>query len=192
MYNNEDGVMMEGNCFNFATALEACTLLSALGLGKQVHGKLIRSRVNIDINNVVVGTALINMYSKFGSLNYAQRVFDWMLEKNVIAWTLMITGYAIHGIGSQALEIFRQMLETGMGYFKQKRDKYGIFPIVDHYTCVVDLLERDGRLTEARNLLDEVGDGVISDDSSGETILGAFLGACRLHGDVEMGSKVAQ
>ncbi|XP_043720889.1 putative pentatricopeptide repeat-containing protein At2g01510 [Telopea speciosissima] len=216
MYNNEDGLMIEGNCFTFATALEACTLLSALGLGKQIHVKLIRSRVNIDINNVVVGTALINMYSKSGSLNYAQRVFDRMLEKNVITWTSIITGYAIHGIGSQALEIFQQMLETGvkpnevtfvsvltacshcgfveegMRYFKLMREKYGILPRADHYTCVIDLLGRAGRLTEARSLLEEIEDEDISDDSSSETIWGAFLGACRLHGDVEMGSRVAE
>ncbi|XP_042478050.1 pentatricopeptide repeat-containing protein At2g13600-like [Macadamia integrifolia] len=215
MYNNEDGLMMEGNCFTFSTALEACTLLSALGAGKQIHVKLIRSGVNIDINNVVVGTALINMYSKSGSLNYAQKVFDRLLEKNVIAWTSMITGYAIHGIGSQALELFQQMLEIGVkpnevtfisvltacshcgfveegiGYFKLMKDKYGILPRADHYTCVIDLLGRAGRLTEAWSLLEEIGNGDINDDS-GETIWGAFLGACRLHGDLEMGSRAAQ
>ncbi|KAJ4955990.1 hypothetical protein NE237_012773 [Protea cynaroides] len=216
MYTNEDGLMLEGNCFTFSTALEACTLLSALELGKQIHVKLIRSRINNDINNVVVGTALINMYSKSGRLNYAQRVFDRMLEKNVISWTSMITGYAIHGIGSQALEIFQQMLETGvkpnevtfvsvltacshcgfvqegMRYFQLMRGKYGIVPRADHYTCVIDLLGRAGRLTEARSLLEEIGDEDISEDSFSETIWGAFLGACRLHGDVEMGIRVAK
>ncbi|KAJ4954388.1 hypothetical protein NE237_011171 [Protea cynaroides] len=179
------------------------------------HGLTLLAKMYTNEDGLML-EALINMYSKSGLLNYAQRVFDQILEKNVISWTSMITGYAIHGIGSQALEIFQQMLETGvkpnevtfvsvliacnhcgfvqegMRYFKLMKDKYGILPRADHYTCVIDLLGRAGRLTEARSLLEEIADEDISDASSSETIWGAFLGACRLHGDVEIGIRVAK
>ncbi|KAJ4956793.1 hypothetical protein NE237_013576 [Protea cynaroides] len=77
------------------------------------HGLTLLAKMYTNEDGLML-EALINMYSKSGLLNYAQRVFDQILEKNVISWTSMITGYAIHGIGSQALEIFQQMLETGV------------------------------------------------------------------------------
>ncbi|KAF8388386.1 hypothetical protein HHK36_027053 [Tetracentron sinense] len=212
MYRNEDGLTAQGNCFTFATGLEACSLLTALEIGKQIHAKLIRTLMNADINNVVVGTALVDMYSKSGNLNYAQSVFNRMVGKNVVSWTSMITGYAVHGFGSRALEVFQEMMEMGiklnevtfvsilaacshcglveegMQYFKLMREKYRMVPGDDHYTCVIDLLGRAGRLVEAWNLLEEIkGNGY-----SGEAIWGALLGACRLHGNVEMGSRVAE
>ncbi|XP_010241113.1 PREDICTED: pentatricopeptide repeat-containing protein At4g15720-like [Nelumbo nucifera] len=215
MYTNKDGLVVQGNCFTFTTSLEACSLLSVLELGKQIHAKLIRTVVNADVNNVVVGTSLVDMYSKSGSLSYAQRVFNRMMERNVVSWTSMLTGYAIHGFGFQALEIFHQMMEMGveptevtfvsvltacshcglveegLNYFKMMKEKYRLLPGSDHYTCVIDLLGRAGRLDEAWGLLEEIESEEVIDGSSIETIWGALLGACRLHGNVEMGSRVA-
>ncbi|OVA19105.1 Pentatricopeptide repeat [Macleaya cordata] len=215
-YSKENDLAMQGNCLTLTAALEACSLLTVLELGKQIHGKLVRTTVSADINNVFVGTALIDMYSKSGNLHYAERVFSRMETKNVVSWTSMISGYAIHGLGFRALEAFEQMLEMGiepnlvtfisvlsscrhcglivegMQYFKLMKDKYGMVPRGDHYACVIDLLGRAGRLDEAWSLLEEIEESEGNDEFYGGSIRGALLGACGSHGNVEMGSRVAE
>ncbi|XP_058092555.1 pentatricopeptide repeat-containing protein At5g16860-like [Magnolia sinica] len=217
MYH-EDG-STRGNCFTFSAALNACSLLTALDLGKQIHAQSVRTVITSDTNSVELETALIDMYSKSGNLNYARRVFDRMGERNVVSWTSMIMGHAIHGRGSQALEVFQQMLnsglepnevtfvvvlsacshcglvEEGMRYFKLMREKYGIIQRSEHYACMVDLLGRAGKLTEAWSLIEGImcvdNDGS-GDDGNDGAVLGALLGGCQLHGDVKMGSQVAK
>ncbi|KAL9666013.1 hypothetical protein QQ045_000335 [Rhodiola kirilowii] len=61
----------------------------------------------------------------------------------------------------------------------------GLKPRVEHYTCMVDLLGRAGLLTEAEDLI--LNMSIKPDD----VIWKALLGACKTHGNVEMGERVA-
>ncbi|XP_059626875.1 pentatricopeptide repeat-containing protein At2g13600-like [Cornus florida] len=216
MYSNEDRLRVEGNCLTIVVGLAACRDLTDLERGKQLHSKLIRTLTNADINNVAVGTALVDLYSKSGNLKYAQTAFDLMLEKNVAAWTSIITCYAVHGFGFRALEIFQQMMEMdvepnevtfvsvlnacshcglvgeGLQYFKLMREKYKLIPEEDHYTCLIDMLGRVGRLEDAWCLLEEIEDLEMSKGCSTGTVWTAMLGACKLHGNVELGRRVAK
>ncbi|KAL3517788.1 hypothetical protein ACH5RR_020377 [Cinchona calisaya] len=215
MYSNEEGLIVNGNCLTFVVGLEACSSLTDLEKGKQIHAKTVRMLVSADISNVVIGTALIDMYSKSGKLNYAQRVFDLMVEKNAVAWTSIIMGYAVHGLGFDALKLFQQMIGTGfepnevtfiavltacshsglvdsgLQYFKMMK-KYNLVPREDHQTCLIDMLGRFGRLDEAFHLLEETEATEWSGEPSRATAWAALLGACHLHGNVKLGEKVAK
>ena len=61
------------------------------------------------MNNVVLGTSLIDMYGKCGMLTEAQKVFDHILVKDIFSWNALISGYAQNGLGDQALNCLRQM-----------------------------------------------------------------------------------
>ncbi|XP_022851905.1 pentatricopeptide repeat-containing protein At2g13600-like isoform X2 [Olea europaea var. sylvestris] len=113
MYSDEEGFKVEGNCLTFVVCLEAISYLSDIETGRQVHAKIIRRLMSADTHNVVVGTALIDLYSKSGKMKYAQIALDRMSEKNTIAWTSIITCYLVHGLGFHALELSQQMMETG-------------------------------------------------------------------------------
>ncbi|KAI5679985.1 hypothetical protein M9H77_01212 [Catharanthus roseus] len=216
MHCHTEGFMVCGNSLTFVVGLEACSYLADLEKGKQIHAKIVRKLTNADIYNVVVGTALVDMYSKSGKLQYAQKVFDSMLEKNVVAWTSIITGYAVHGFCFYAIKMFQQMIETGihpnevtftavltacshgglvvegLQYFKMMMRKYNIIPREDHYTCLIDMLGRFGRLDEALDLLAEVEETGTSRGCSTNTAWAALLGACHIHGNVELGEMVAK
>ena len=56
-----------------------------------------------------MGSALIDMYCKCGSIERAFMVFRGLTEKDVNVWTTMITGFAFHGHGNKALELFSEM-----------------------------------------------------------------------------------
>ncbi|KAJ0963695.1 hypothetical protein J5N97_028817 [Dioscorea zingiberensis] len=220
---NECKSMIQGNCFTFATALNACSSLAALCPGKQIHAQVLRTAAEHgNTDPVVIQTALVGMYSRSGDLDYAQRVFDRMGHKNVISWTSMITGYSAHGLCHQAIEVLEKMmsmdfrpnevtfiavlsacshcgmLDEGLYYFSLMRNKYGITPTCDHYSCVIDMLVRAGKLEEAWKLITELkemenhGKRINGEEEEDGAVWGALLGGCELHGNVSIGSRVAK
>lgn len=64
--------------------------------------------------DVVVATALVDMYTKFGSIDKAHKVFDKMPQIDVVLWTAMLAGYAQNGLVEKALEICKKMKLLGL------------------------------------------------------------------------------
>lgn len=191
----------------FASVLSACASLEALEQGKCVHGYIIESGFMSDVS---VGNALITMYAKCGCIEDAKSVFDNISKKNYVSCNAMIAAYAQHGYGNEALQLFEQMKQTGMKpnhitfvgvlsacshaglvaegcyYFHSMSRDYCIAPQADHYACMVDLLGRAGHLDEADKLINEMP---FNPDA---VVLGALLGACRIHMNVNLGERVAE
>jgi pentatricopeptide repeat protein len=99
------------NDFTFPLVLKACTDLSALQEGKDIHYHIVRNGFS---SNVFVGTALIHMYAKFGCVEDARQVFDKMSEPDVVSWTAMILGYAQGDQANEALVLFHQLQLVGV------------------------------------------------------------------------------
>ncbi|VAH73222.1 unnamed protein product [Triticum turgidum subsp. durum] len=91
--------------------LAACAQLGALEQGKWVHGYLRANNIRM---TVFLGTALVDMYAKCGEMQLGMEVFEGMKDKNVLAWTTMIKGLAMHGRGSDSLMLFSQMESSGV------------------------------------------------------------------------------
>ncbi|XP_031121716.1 putative pentatricopeptide repeat-containing protein At1g68930 [Ipomoea triloba] len=92
--------------FTFGSILTACGSLLALEEGKQIHAYAIRS---YHMDNIFVGSALVDMYSKCRSINYAENVFRRMKSKNVVSWTAMVVGYGQNGYSEEAVWTFCEM-----------------------------------------------------------------------------------
>lgn len=97
----------------FMVLLKACASLVALELGKQVHAHIIKSSLNC---NIFVGNSLIDMYAKCGSIGEAHQLFEKLhdLDRDVVSWTTLITGYAQEGLGQEALDLFQRMIMEGI------------------------------------------------------------------------------
>ncbi|KAJ7541386.1 hypothetical protein O6H91_10G057200 [Diphasiastrum complanatum] len=91
--------------------LKACAKVPALKQGKQLHSHILKSGFESD---VIVGSALVDMYSKCGCIEHARRVFNNMHERNVVSWNAMITGYTQQGLGKEALALYEQMKQEGV------------------------------------------------------------------------------
>lgn len=99
--------------FVVPNALKACGALHWLGFGKGVHGYVVKM-MGFD-GCVYVATGLLDMYGKCGVLEDAERVFDEMPEKSVVAWNSMIAVYAQNGMNEEAIRLFQEMrLEGGV------------------------------------------------------------------------------
>ncbi|KAL3497562.1 hypothetical protein ACH5RR_040294 [Cinchona calisaya] len=191
---------------SLSSILLACSNLSLLKLGKQVHQHVVKSPLFLDIT---VGTSLISMYCKCGDLENAWKLFLEMPRKDVVTWNAMISGYAQHGAGEKALDLFAKMRNNGMKpdwitfvgvlsacnhtglvdlgihYFEEMQKDYGVKPRPDHYTCMVDLLSRAGKLPEAMDLIKKMS------CKPHMAVFGTLLGACRIYKNLEVAEFAA-
>eukprot|EP01018_Ginkgo_biloba_P013623 Gb_08394 [translate_table: standard] len=191
----------------FSSVLMACATLIFLEPGKQVHGHTIKTGLESD---VFVGSALLDMYAKCGSIQDAQNVFGKITARDAISWNAMIAGYAHHGLGKEVLRVFKQMkregmkpnsstfisvlsacshaglVEEGHGHFDSMFRDHEVTPKMEHYACMVDLLGRAGCLDEAHDFIRKMP------FEPGVVTWRTLLGACRIHGDVVLAEHAAK
>lgn len=191
----------------FSVLFHACSCIGSLQHGKMLHADLIKTPF---VSNVYVGTSLVDMYSKSGSIKDAEKSFSSINSPNVAAWTALVNGYAHHGLGSEAIQLFEHMLEQqvvpngatfvgiltacgraglvneGMRFFHSMDECYGVTPSLEHYACVVDLLGRSGHLLEAEEFIKTMP--IEADD----VVWAALLNACWFWMNMEMGERVAR
>lgn len=65
--------------------------------------------------SLFVQTALVNFYGKCEEIGVARKVFDEMPERNLVAWTAMISGHTRVGAVNEAMGLFREMQKAGVG-----------------------------------------------------------------------------
>ncbi|KAJ7972345.1 Pentatricopeptide repeat [Quillaja saponaria] len=192
------------------SVLSACARLGAFEFGRRVHSKYVES--GFFGHNAILISAVIDMHAKCGAIDVALDIF-WGTPKNVNAsflYNSMISGLAQHGLGEVALTIFKEMelarirpdevtfvallcacahsglVEDGKQLFESMLRAYDIKPQIEHYGCMVDLLGRDGRLDEAYGLIQNIP------FKANSVIWRAFLGACKIHGYVELAEIAGQ
>ncbi|CAD5192792.1 unnamed protein product [Musa acuminata subsp. malaccensis] len=90
----------ELNDMTLVSVLAACAQLGALEQGKWVHGYVRSNGIKI---SVFLGTSLIDMYAKCGQVELGLKVFEEMQEENLLTYTMMIKGLAMHGRGFEVL-----------------------------------------------------------------------------------------
>jgi pentatricopeptide repeat protein len=91
------------NAVTMVSVVLACARLAALQQGKCFHAYIIKCVFDL---NVVLETTLIDMYAKCGKVEIARQMFDNISRKNVVSWTAMIGGYAMHGLAEDAHALF--------------------------------------------------------------------------------------
>jgi hypothetical protein len=97
-----------------ASILKACSSMRAIERGEEIHMELIMDRFPSETTNIVLGTALVDMYAKCGKLSKAQDVFDSLPVRDAVSWTALIDGYAQHGLfGAHALICSGKMQDEG-------------------------------------------------------------------------------
>lgn len=93
----------------FVAVIESCIGLRNLVCGECVHAKVIMSGFESD---VIVGTALVDLYAKCEKLISAHNCFDQIEEKNVVSWNALILGYS-NVLSSTSIRLLREMIRLG-------------------------------------------------------------------------------
>lgn len=98
--------------FTYVCILKACGNLKEIDKGREMHIEIAKKGMLEE--DAFVGSTVVDMYSKCGMLAEAQQAFDKLPIQDVVSWTALITGYADHGRGEDALDSFRQMRQQGI------------------------------------------------------------------------------
>lgn len=214
MMTHEDVMdrLVKPNEATYVSVLSSCANLegkkAGLDCGKQVHGyRVVSGWVKL---GGFVGTSLISLYGKMGCLNYAVNVFRATVSRYTCTWNAMISSLASNGREKEALDLFEEMrlrglrpnsitfvavltacargklVREGLELFRSMSRDFQVVPVMEHYGCVVDLLGRAGLIQEAADIIRNMP---LQPDAS---VLGAFLGACRIHGAIELGEEIGK
>ncbi|VFQ59617.1 unnamed protein product [Cuscuta campestris] len=189
------------NEFTMSVLLSACGKLGALEHGKWAHCYI--EKRGMQIGNVL-GTSLIDMYAKCGCIERAKFVFENLgPNKDVKAWTAMISGLAMNGHKEECLDLFSKVIGSGVNpngvtfisalsacvhsgavalgksIFEKMQNRYHISPSLQHYGCMVDLYARAGLLGEAWSLVESMP---MQPDV---LVWGSLLSGARTSGDIK-------
>uniref|UniRef100_K3ZDH1 DYW domain-containing protein n=1 Tax=Setaria italica TaxID=4555 RepID=K3ZDH1_SETIT len=192
---------------NLVSVLSAISHLGNLNILESIHVLVHKAGFERD---VVIGTAMLNAYTRGCGSADSLKVFDSMEERDIFTWNTVITGYAQHGLGREAIRIYQQMesagvlpnevtfvgllhacshsglVDVGRQFFKSMSCDYGLTPLLEHYACMVDLLGRAGDVQGAEQF---IYDMPIEPDA---VIWSALLGACKIHKNVHIGRRAAE
>ncbi|CAM8906225.1 unnamed protein product [Rhodiola kirilowii] len=195
------------NQVTLVSALSAVSGLAVLSIGGCIHSYLTKRNFELD---GVLGTSLIDMYSKCGSIRCALGVFKQIARKKLGHWTAVIVGLGLHGMATEAFGFFSEMIKIGLKpnaitfigilnacshaglvsdgrhYFDLMTKEYKITPTVEHYGCLVDVLCRAGQIREARRVIE------IMPMKPNKVIWMSLLGAARNHGDIDSAEYAAE
>lgn len=194
--------------FTYASVLKAVGNISALEEGKQIHGLVIKGGY---ASNICVQNGLVSMFARCGDLSDARKVFSLIDECDLISWNSLLSGYAHHGYGVEAIRMFEEMrrsmvkpnlttflivlsacshfglVDKGVEYFELMKNDYSLPPPnLEHYACVVDLYGRAGYLQEAEAFIDNMA------IEPGPSVFKALLSACQVHGNKEIAVRCAR
>ncbi|RZC94186.1 hypothetical protein C5167_021432, partial [Papaver somniferum] len=196
------------NSHTMSSVLCASSGLASLNQGEQIHANVVKLKMESELS---IQNSLISMYSKCGDVNTAYKIFSSISTPDLLSFNSMITSFAQHGLGKEALELFTKMLieegcepneitflgvlsacvhvglvNEGWNYFRAMSSMHHIEPGPDHYACMIDLLARSGLFTKALDLIQSMP----MKPHSG--IWGALLSGSRTHMNVDIAELSAR
>ncbi|KAK1263949.1 Pentatricopeptide repeat-containing protein [Acorus gramineus] len=198
---------MKVDQFITSSTLKACSNLAGLEFGKQVHAFCMKNGYE---SEEVTSTSLIDMYSKCGEIDDGMRVFESATQRDAVCWTGIIVGCGQNGRAKDAIRLFAEMLISGVepneitfvgvlsacrhagmieeacSYFKMMREQHNLFPLSEHFCCMIDLLGRAGKFEEAERLISEMP------YNTSEVIWHSLLGGSRCFDNAGIGKSAAE
>ncbi|XP_074590973.1 pentatricopeptide repeat-containing protein At3g03580-like [Curcuma longa] len=175
----------------------------------ETHSQIIKRGFEIHRQT---SNCLINAYAKCGSITDSSKIFNGIIQRDVVSWSTMIQAYAWDGKLDEVLDHFEQMRERGImpnhftflsllsacshvglvqkgwEFFNSMKEDYNLEPGIEHLTCMVDMLCRAARLPDAYNLVKNA----MQRGKNCAVLWGALLSACRVHGNVATGEEAAR
>ncbi|XVF63779.1 hypothetical protein PTKIN_Ptkin09bG0114800 [Pterospermum kingtungense] len=189
------------NSVTILSILPGCANLIAANKVKEIHGCILRRNLEFVLS---VSNSLIDTYAKSGNMLYSRIIFDGMPTRDIISWNSIIGGYVLHGCSDAVMDLFNEMrnlalkpnrgtflsiilahgiakmVDEGKHIFSSISSNYEIVPAIEHYSAMIDLYGRSGRLGEAMEFIEDMP---IEPDSSVWTSL---LTASRIHKDIAL------
>ncbi|CAM8983126.1 unnamed protein product [Rhodiola kirilowii] len=193
--------------FTMSSVLNCVASLFPLEQVSQFHSMVCKLGFMLD---QIVASSLVDTYLKFGWIEPALKLFANISGRDLISWNTMILGLTRNGRVTETLNTFKEFLEKGqapdritlagvllacndgglveqgMQIFFSMEEEFGVMPGVTHYTSIIDLLSRAGKVDKALELITSMP------HESTASIWGSILCACSVFGDLKLIEMVAE
>ncbi|KAL6654021.1 hypothetical protein ACP70R_007486 [Stipagrostis hirtigluma subsp. patula] len=200
---------IDPDAVTFLEILPMISLIPSLKKGMEAHAQIVKRGFQ---NTRTIANSLICMYGRCGSLRLSVEAFSEIVDKDAISWTSMMQVHAWNGLAAEVVRLFELMkkttvqpnhytfiavlsaykntglVEEGIGLLKCMEEQYGLEPHVEHISCVVDMLCRTGRLTDAYHLILSSH----SEHAKNTVLWGTLLNGSRSWGDLVIGEAAAR
>ncbi|XP_044951880.1 putative pentatricopeptide repeat-containing protein At3g01580 isoform X2 [Hordeum vulgare subsp. vulgare] len=93
------------------SVISAVAQLRDVRNGQACHAYVLRNDLGYDLFLV---NAILGLYMRIGAVQSARRLFEGMMERDVVTWSCMVTGYVQSGYTSEALGVYKKMVEAGV------------------------------------------------------------------------------
>ncbi|GKV24072.1 hypothetical protein SLEP1_g33732 [Rubroshorea leprosula] len=206
--------------FTLSAMLRACAGLSAIELGRQVHAYLIRKVYDVGSDVFWQSTLIdmygkcglvAKVFQVFSLLGLS---FEGQKKRDVVLWSSMLGVYGRNGYFEEVILLYKEMLKEkikpdevafvtvisacshtgqvklGIEYFESMTRGYKLVPGPEHYSCLVDLLRRTGKLDKAWEVVNEMLQK--GHDNGSISLCCTLLSACVDLGNIELGKFAAQ
>nr|KAJ0201528.1 hypothetical protein LSAT_V11C600317570 [Lactuca sativa] len=200
------------NQFAFSSVIQACSSLKSVQIDMYSKcGSIIEACMvfeEMPSKDEVSWNSMINGYAKNGYNEEALVSFKKMLTEDVtIDQHLLCSilcacgplktyniGRSLHSFVTNSVTFINLLnacshsglLTEGLSYFNSMETIYGVKPKSEHYSCVIDLLGRSGKLKEAENFIKSMP------FEANAYAWCSFLASCRKYGDKERGELASK
>ncbi|KAF8405028.1 hypothetical protein HHK36_009924 [Tetracentron sinense] len=123
--------------FTFPFVIKACAALPALRTGKEIL--CVDLRTGFD-HNLVIQTALVDMYAKTGHMQTSCLLLDRIPQPDLVSWNALLSGYSLNGLNHKAFEVFQKICDVGLK------------PNVSSLASIIPVCTRLGSLDIGRSL----------------------------------------
>lgn len=192
--------------FSLSEGLAATAKLATLEEGQQLHSLAMKLGFESD---PFIKNAAMDMYGKCGEMDDVLRIVPEPVNRCWLSWNILISAFARHGYFQKARETFHEMLkhvkpdhvtfvsllsacshgglvEEGLEYYTAMTRKFSVPAGIEHCVCIIDLLGRSGRLTEAETFINEMP------VPPNDLVWRSLLASCKIHGNLELARKAAK
>ncbi|XP_015881995.3 pentatricopeptide repeat-containing protein At3g24000, mitochondrial [Ziziphus jujuba] len=193
--------------FSFSVALSVSGDLAVLEEGQQLH--CLAVKLGFESDHYVTNAAM-SMYGKCGEMDDVLRILPAPINRSRLTWNIMISSFSRHGSFQKARETFHEMLnwgqkpdhvtfvsllsacshgglvDEGLEYYTSMTATFGVPPATEHCVCIIDLLGRSGRLSEAEKFIKEMP------VPPSDLVWRSLLASCKIHCNLELGRTAVE
>ena len=130
------------NAITFICILRACGNIRAIYKGQSVHDIIVNE--GLLEKNIVLGSALVDMYVKCGRMEKARQVLKELPRRNEVSWNTLIAGYAERGQCHESLKCLEQM------------QREGISPTLITFICILKACGKIGAIDKGTWIHNEI------------------------------------
>ncbi|MCO5603972.1 hypothetical protein L7F22_058129 [Adiantum nelumboides] len=202
LYRDMQAIYVTATNITLMCVLQACGSTGCLEISRQVHFSVLCSGCD---NCPIMVNTVVFAYRSCASIADALEVFGGLPRPPAVSWNACIAGYAHEGNCDASVHFFERMqlagdkpdevtslslltayshaglVDEGFEYFESLCRVHGITPDVKHYSILIDLIGRAGKLKVVDNMIQRMP------VRANYSIWLSVLGACRTHGDVRLG-----